>query len=323
MRAIVTGACGFIGSHVAELFLERGWPVQGWDCFTENYARADKDRNLAILRGPTFAMRAEPISWERFPEDLRATDVVVHLAGEPGVINSWGPGFDLYMERNIRATQIVLESCVQQGVARVVVASSASVYGDAGRSDALHEASPLQPLNPYGVSKLAVEALCRAYAARFDLSIVALRYFTVYGPRQRPDMAVSRVISRVLGGAAPVVFGDGSQVRDFTYVGDIAGATVAAATVPQAERFSVMNVCCGEPHSVRDVVERVCALFGRPNATVELPPRAGEVIRSVGDHTQARARLAWSPTVSLEDGLSRQVAWARAASDDQSLSSAA
>ncbi len=233
-RALVTGCAGFIGSHLTESLLEDGHAVLGVDCFNDNYRRADKRANLSVatdyeafelVTGDLVSLDVEAL--------LEAVDVIYHLAGEPGVRSSWGARFDRYTRHNVAATQRLLEAMVDFPGKRFVYASSSSVYGDA-LSLPTHEDVTPRPLSPYGVTKLAAEHLCVLYAEEQDVQTVALRYFSVYGPRQRPDMAFRRFCEAIVDGDPIEVFGDGRQSRDFTFVGDIVAATRAAADTPAA-----------------------------------------------------------------------------------------
>ncbi len=307
-RALVTGCAGFVGSHLTESLLADGCEVLGIDCFNANYARADKLRNLERAR--------EWDSFEFVPIDLTRGDLVdlvaecetvFHLAAEPGVRTSWGTGFERYVRNNVTATHHLLEAVRAVRGRRVVYTSSSSVYGQA-ESLPTAEDVVLQPVSPYGVTKLAAEHLCGSYADAFELDIVALRLFSVFGPRQRPDMAFAAFCRAILEGEPLHVYGDGRQTRDFTYVGDVVAATRAAAERPGL-RGAVLNIGAGAPASLDDAIEALAELAGR-QIPVTLEPRApGDVRHTAADVREARERLAYEPQVSLREGLAAQWAW--------------
>src|SRR5918996_1010848 len=252
MRYVVTGSAGFIGHHVCEALLDRGDEVDGVDAFTDNYDPALKRANAARLARHDRYRNVELDLATADPDDLdevlAGADAVVHLAAQPGVRWSWSDGFAVYVERNITASQRLLEAAQRTRVPRLVLASSSSVYGNASTGEPLTEDAPTRPFSPYGVTKLAMEHLASAYAANWGLSSVVLRYFTVYGPGQRPDMALHRFITAVATGEEVTVYGDGRQVRDFTYAADAAAATVAAIEADVAPT-TVLNVAGGAPTS--------------------------------------------------------------------------
>ena len=315
MPAVVTGAAGFVGSHLAEALVAEGRDVVGVDCFTPYYDRRTKEDNLrALLDGD-----AGPGSFRLVEADLRdadlvglldGADVVFHLAAQPGVRLSWSDGFAAYASCNVLATQRLLDAAVTVGVGRVVYASSSSVYGNAVRYPVVETDLPA-PHNPYGVTKLAGEHLCGLYAANHGLATVALRYFTVYGPRQRPDMAFHRVIEAALGAGAFTLYGDGSQVRDFTHVHDVVRANLLAAEADVAPG-TVANVCGGAATSLSEVIDIVCGTVGAAVPIERLPEQAGDVARTGGVNDRAVERLGWRPGVDLRDGIAEQVAWLRA-----------
>ena len=310
MPQLVTGAAGFIGSHLAEALLDDGHEVVGVDAFTPYYDRAEKEGNLCrLLADDRF----------RFVEaDLRDTDldslfdgidVVYHQAAQPGVRLSWSDGFATYDSCNVLATQRVLEAARRAGVGRVVYASSSSVYGNAD-SYPVAETDLPRPHSPYGVTKLAAEHLCGLYAANHGVSTVSLRYFTVYGPRQRPDMAFHRLIEGALDQTPFPLYGDGSHVRDFTYVGDIVRANVLAGRADAAPG-TVVNVCAGGSTVLRDVIDAVGAAVGSPVPVEQHGEQPGDVQRTGGSNDAARRLLGWEPQTVLADGIAAQVAWHR------------
>jgi nucleoside-diphosphate-sugar epimerase len=305
---LVTGAAGFIGSHLCDVLLARGWTVRGLDSFNDFYEAGAKWRNLQGARDhPRFELIQGDLSELPLDEVLEGVDAVAHLAGEPGVSPSWGSAFERYVNRNVQATQRLLEAVCRQGVRRLVYASSSSVYGAA--TDALAARGEPRPKSPYGVSKLAAEALVGAYASCFDLTAVSLRYFSVYGPRQRPDMAAHRFIEALLDGQNLTVYGDGSQVRDYTYVGDVVDATVRALTA-DVPRAAVFDVACGNPQDVTTLIATLRELFGAERVEVDRrDERRGDVQRTEGKIDLAREWLGWVPQVDLRTGLARQLAW--------------
>jgi UDP-glucuronate 4-epimerase len=306
-RILLTGVAGFIGSHLAESLLAGGCAVRGVDAFTDTYAPAQKRANAAaVTRSRNVEIVAGDLAHDDLHGLLEGVDAVVHLAGEPGVPASWGAAFATYVERNVIATQRLLEAATAAGVRRFVYASSSSVYGPEQRP--LVESAVPRPLSPYGATKLAGEVLVGAYAQQRGLSTVALRYFSVYGPRQRPDMAAHRFIEALLDHRPVHVYGDGGQARDFTYVSDVVAATSAAltATVPAG---SVFNVARGEPVEVRDVLAILADELGVEPRIEHRPHRAGDTPRTDGCATAAREALGWQPLVDLRSGLRRQVEW--------------
>jgi UDP-glucuronate 4-epimerase len=305
----VTGAAGFIGSHVSEALIAAGHHVRGIDAFTSTYDPEQKRDNLAGLIGPRFELVEADLVTADIEALFDGVQAVVHLAAEPGVGASWGHGFTCYVERNVLAMQRVLEAAVRARVDRFVYASSSSVYGN-GIDAPFVESAPLRPASPYGASKLMGELLVAAYVEQRALPGVSLRYFSVYGPRQRPDMAAHRFIESMLDGRPLPLYGDGSQQRDFTYVADVVAATVAAMTADVA-LGSVFNVAAGRPVPIRRLVELLAGLVRREPLVVEEPERAGDVARTEGDASAAARALGWVPRTALLDGLARQVDWHR------------
>ncbi len=308
--AVVTGAAGFIGSHLVERLVDDGWRVRGIDAFTDTYDPAHKLTNLAAVADrPGFDLVVTDLVEADLADLLEGVTAVFHLAGEPGVADSWGARFERYAHRNVVATQRLLEASAAVGVEKFVYASSSSVYGDTAGRPARETDLPA-PRSPYGVSKLAAEHLVGAYARERSLQAVSLRYFTVYGPRQRPDMAFHRFIDAALAGGAIVVNGSGRQVRDCTYVDDVVAATVAAVHADFVPG-DVLNVGGGRPTSLLEVLDLLGELLGRRPPCVHGPPRPGDVARTEASNDRARARLMWAPRTCLAAGLARQVAWQR------------
>lgn len=306
MRYVVTGSAGFVGAHVCEALLERGHEVDGLDAFTDYYDPSIKRANAARLaRHDGFQGLELDLARADLDDVVAGADAVIHLAAQPGVRLSWSEGFAVYVERNISASQRLLEAARRTRVPRLVLASSSSVYGNA-TDQPIGEHAPTRPFSPYGVTKLAMEHLASAYGANWGLSTVVLRYFTLYGPGQRPDMALHRFIAAVAAGRPVPVYGDGEQVRDFTYVSDAAAATLAAVEADVAPA-SVFNVAGASPATVNHLLSLVSEHVGRPLVTRHLPAQAGDVRATHGAVDRARAVLGWRPEVSLDDGVKLQV----------------
>ncbi len=307
MKALVTGAAGFIGSTLAEHLVARGADVVGLDCFTDYYPRAAKERNLAALRAMAgFRFVEARIQDADLPGLLRDRTHVFHLAAQAGVRKSWGRDFDVYTVNNVEATQILLEAAAPLGLERFVYASSSSVYGDRVAIPMREDALP-QPVSPYGVTKLAAEQLCYLYHVNYGVPTVSLRYFTVYGPRQRPDMAFHKILRSTMRGESFHLFGDGGQTRDFTFVADAVAATAAAGDrgVPGA----VYNIGGGSRVSMNEVIELIGRVSGRAPAVIVDPVQKGDMRHTYADTTAARRDLGFSPGTTLEEGLRAEYGW--------------
>ena len=313
MKALVTGAAGFIGSTLSERLIRSGADVVGIDCFTDYYPRPLKERNLANLRSaPKFHFVESRIQDADLPSLLADRTHVFHLAAQAGVRKSWGKDFEIYTVNNIEATQVLLEACVGRPIDRLVYASSSSVYGD-NVAMPMREDAFIQPVSPYGVSKLAAEQLCYLYFVNHRVPTVSLRYFTVYGPRQRPDMGFNKFLRATILGQPITVFGDGEQTRDFTFVDDIVSATVAAAERGVPGR--VYNIGGGSRVSVNHVLEIVGRVADRaPILTVDSAQK-GDMRHTYANTDLARADLAFEPTVTLEQGLAAEYAWLKQSLD--------
>jgi nucleoside-diphosphate-sugar epimerase len=308
VRVVVTGVAGFIGGHLAQAALDAGHTVLGIDCLTPYYdVRVKQSRVDELLAVPGFSFAAADLREADLVPLLDGADVVFHEAGQPGVRLSWSDGFPDYVSHNIFATQRLLEAARAARPGRIVYASSSSVYGQAARYPTLETDLP-SPHSPYGVTKLAAEHLCGLYAANWGVPAVILRYFTVYGPRQRPDMGMHRFIEAVLDDRPLPVFGDGEQVRDFTYVDDVVAANLAAATADLAPG-TVLNVAGGGSISVNGLLAVLATVSGRAIAVDRLPEQPGDVRVTGGSIDRARALLGWSPQVSVAEGLARQYDW--------------
>jgi nucleoside-diphosphate-sugar epimerase len=304
MKCLVTGAAGFIGSHLCERLLQDGHRVEGIDAFIPYYPRAVKEDNLVAARThPRFSFRTIDLRSAPLDSLVEGVEVVFHLAAMPGLCRSW-TDFDLYESCNVTATQRLLRAVSHSGeLRRFIYASTSSVYGRYASGD---ETLPTRPISPYGVTKLAAENLCRAYAEEDGLPLVVLRYFSVYGPRQRPDMGYHRFVRALLSGEPVTVCGDGLQVRGNTYIEDCVEATVAAAGAMQGETY---NVGGGEAVSVWDVVRKLEAIVGRRAVIRREPARPGDQRHTCADTSKLVRHLGWQPRVSLDEGLARQVVW--------------
>lgn len=300
MRYAVTGAAGFVGSHLADLLEARGHEVVAIDCFTDYYDVALKEANAAGRDVLRLDLAEDEL-------DFSGLDGVFHLAGQPGV-RSFGDVFPLYARRNLVASQRVFEAAAAAGV-RVVFASSSSVYGEAETYPTPEQAEP-RPISPYGITKLACEHMARAYARDFGLDVVVARYFTVYGPRQRPDMFMARVVRALAEGGSFELYGDGGQSRSFTYVGDAVEAT--AALVDRAAPGTTYNVGGGEEASVLEAIALLERISGRTLDVVRGQRAPGDVARTKADVSRIGADLGWEPRTGIEDGLRAHWEWALA-----------
>lgn len=305
-RVLVTGAAGFIGSHLVDRLLDDGREIVGVDSFTGYYSRERKERNLAPARG---AYGFSLIEGDLLSLDLEGllnnVDAVVHLAGEPGVRRSWGVHFQKYMERNVMTTQRLLEAVYRAGDIRFVYASSSSVYGGDG-DHPTDEDYPRRPASPYGISKLAAEELVGLYRRERNVPTTALRYFTVYGPRQRPEMALSRFLFAANRGRPVEIYGDGEQKRDMTYVADAVNATVAALDA----RPGVYNIGGGVRATVNEMLGSVRRVTGMDLNVRYGPAAPGDVRSTWADFSRAAKYLNYTPEVGLEEGIAAQAEWA-------------
>ncbi len=310
MRCLVTGVAGFVGSTLAERLVALGHDVLGVDCFTDYYPRSNKEANLVALRaGPRFGFEELDLATADLAPLVKGTDAIFHQAAQAGVRASWGTMFETYTSCNVLATQRLLEATKQAGtVERFVYASSSSVYGDTTDLP-MRETSRPRPFSPYGVTKLAAEHLCELYRENFGVPTVSLRYFTVYGPRQRPDMGFHRFIARLLRGEPLPVYGDGEQTRDFTFVGDIVEANLQSLNEGAK---GVYNIGGGSRVTLNDVLATLGELTGRPLALDRQGKQPGDVRHTAADTSRAQAELSYQPKVSLREGLARQVEWMKA-----------
>lgn len=309
MKALVTGAAGFIGSSLSDELLRMGIEVVGVDCFTDYYSKDLKDRNLInAKRSNSFEFKHLNLALDDVSGALSGVQWIFHLAGQAGVRNSWGAEFQNYSEWNIVGTQKLLEAAKKQGgVEAFVAASSSSIYGSV--NDSVNELTLPSPISPYGVSKLAAEHLCTLYGNQFGLPTVSLRYFTVYGPRQRPDMAMYRIVDAAVRDKSFSVLGDGNQQRDFTYIADVVDATIKAAqfagkTNHLGESF---NIAGGTVCSLNDVISIIERISKRTVKRIYTDKPAGDPLKTFADTKKAIELLGWMPSTSLELGLEKQI----------------
>jgi UDP-glucose 4-epimerase len=307
MKCLVTGSAGFIGSHLAERLCELGHAVVGIDSFVEYYPRAVKERNLAPLRSrPSFRFVEADLAKDDLAPLVQGVDWIFHQAAQAGVRASWGRDFDVYAVNNVIATQRLLEAVRESSLRRFVYASSSSIYGDT-EDLPMRERSLPRPISPYGVTKLAAEHLCWLYHRSYGVPTVALRYFTVYGPRQRPDMAFHRFLRGALRGEEITLYDDGEQTRDFTYVGDVVAANVAAAE--RGSAGDVLNIGGGSRVSLNSVLATIERVSGRPLAVRREPRQRGDVRHTAADCTRAATAIGFRPDVELAEGLRREWQW--------------
>ncbi len=307
MKALVTGAAGFIGSHLCEALLDRRAQVTGLDCFTDYYPRSVKEANLSSNVGREgFRFVEARIQDADLKSLLGGVTHVFHLAAQAGVRKSWGRDFRVYSDNNVDASQQLLEACVGVPLHRFVYASSSSIYGDSVTIPMRETAVP-QPVSPYGVTKLAAEQLCYLYHVNHGVPATSLRYFTVYGPRQRPDMGFHRFISAAIAGEPITLYGDGEQTRDFTFVRDAVSATAAAGDRGVPGR--AYNIGGGSRVSVNQVLDIIGRVAGRPLDVRREPSQKGDMRDTFADTALARADLGFIPTVTLEEGIAAEYRW--------------
>lgn len=303
MKAFVTGCAGFIGSHIVDALLAKGHEVIGIDCFTDYYPREVKERNIrGAMKHKRFTLIEKDIlDMDSYPD----VDYVFHLAAQAGVRDSWGKTFNIYMRNNIGVTQKLLEFYTSMRLKKFVYSSSSSVYGDARLP--MSEESLLKPVSPYGVSKLAGENLCYLYYKNYQVPTISLRYFTVYGPRLRPDLAINKFVNAVLNGQEIVIYGDGLQTRDFTYVDDVVRANLIAADSAIVGR--VYNIGGGNRVSVNDLIKYIESTLGRAARVRHIEKQKGDVENTWADVSRAKIDLSWEPQVRLPVGLTKYIDW--------------
>jgi len=312
MKVIVTGAAGFIGSHLSERLVSEGVEVVGIDMFTDYYARSAKVANLSVLNTlPGFRLVEADLRADELDSHLEGADLIVHLAAQPGVRDSWGRGFEVYVGHNVLATQRVLDAAVRTGIERVVYASSSSIYGAAESLPTAEDVTPL-PISPYGVTKLTGESLLGAYRP-LGISSASLRFFTVYGPRQRPDLAIHKFARKLDSGQILPIYGDGTSSRDYTYVDDIVDGVVRALgwTAGSDPKYDIFNLGESRPVELRRLVKVLEQTMGVTVKREQLPMQAGDVERTFADLTKSSAVLGYRPTTEIETGIARFVSWFR------------
>jgi nucleoside-diphosphate-sugar epimerase len=305
-RSVVTGAAGFVGSNICDRLLALGHDVVGLDCYTDYYKRSRKEQNLADAhehRGFSF-VEADLVETD-LDSLLSGADYVFHQAGQAGVRPSWGAHFAGYIRNNIDATQRLLEALKDSSIKKLVFASSSSIYGNTEELPVSERALP-KPVSPYGVTKLAAEHLCSLYATNYGLPVVSLRYFTVYGPRQRPDMAIQRFLSACKSGETVSLYGDGTQTRDFTFVGDAVEANVLAMSAMES---CVVNICGGSTISMNGLIELIERTTGKPLNLVREDAARGDAKHTFGGNSLANQLLDFSPKTSLADGVAAHWRW--------------
>ncbi len=310
-KNIVTGAAGFIGSHLTEAFLKRGEEVIGLDEFNDYYDPILKRQNITHLQKfSNFKLiegNIQLLDWKLLLKDV---DVVYHQAAQAGVRGSWGEGFRAYTERNISSTQVMLEAAIEaKNLKRFIYASTSSVYGDAETLPTSEQICP-KPVSPYGITKLAAERLCGLYHKNFGVPFIALRYFTVYGPRQRPDMAFHKFYKAVLEDKAIPIYGDGLQTRDFTFVSDAVAANLAASTADNAVG-EIFNIGGGSRVVLKEVLETMEEIVGKPIKKNYIERAMADARHTAADVSKAKRVLLYQPSVSLSKGLALEWEWVK------------
>ena len=307
MRSLVTGVAGFIGSHLAERLIKEGHEVVGIDCFTDYYARSIKEKNLKeLLQVSGFTFLEGNLLEVNLSDLLVGVDYIFHQAAQAGVRSSWGDEFEIYTSNNILATQKLLEACKHSDIRRFIYASSSSVYGDSEELP-LRERSLLKPVSPYGVTKLAAEHLCYSYWKNYQVPVISLRYFTVYGPRQRPDMAFHRFVRAILDGGEIEIYGNGEQTRDFTFISDaVSGNILAMKNNAEGEIF---NIGGGSRVSVNEVLDIIQNIAGKTAKIVYRDVQKGDVRHTLADTNKAKKHLGYIPEVDLKTGLKEEWKW--------------
>lgn len=308
MDFLVTGACGFIGTNLSQELMNAGHRVLGVDSFTQNYSIPLKTKNFEHLKKfPMFEFLHQDLLEADIHSILEGKDGIFHLAGQPSVQNSWGVDFQTYVDRNVVLTHRLLRAALESGVEKFVNSSSSSIYGKVKHTPTLEDDTP-NPVSPYGVTKLAGEHLCTLYGKEFGLNTVSLRYFTVYGPRQRPDMAFNKLVRAAIDGTTFPLHGDGSQIRDFTFVGDVVNANILAMekTVPPG---TVINIGGGSPVTMKEVIKKV---ENSLHVEIKIEQEGlgyGNPLVTSADCTRAAGLLGWTPKTTMDEGLQRQIDW--------------
>lgn len=305
MKYLVTGCAGFIGSHLIERLLQNGNEVIGIDCFTEYYSKKIKKNNLLdALKSDRFIfLEKDLLKIEEYPE----VDIVFHMAAQAGVGDSWGKNFSTYTSNNIETTQKLLEYYKDFDIKKFIYSSSSSVYGDAKLP--MNEESILKPVSPYGVSKLAGENLCYLYWKNYNVPTISLRYFSVYGPRQRPDMAINKFVSSILNKEKITIYGDGEQTRDFTFIDDIIDVLILSNESHLIGE--IFNVGGGSRISVNQLIKTIEEITGKKAILEYLPKQKGDALDTEADLTKIKNSLRWKPQININEGLKRYVKWYR------------
>lgn len=303
MKALVTGCAGFIGSHLTDRLLSEGYEVTGLDCFTDYYARSIKESNIhEALKNPLFTLIEEEIlNITAFPD----VDYIFHESAQAGVRASWGRDFAIYTRMNIESTQYLLESYKNTPLKKFIYASSSSVYGDVTLP--MKESVRPQPVSPYGVTKLAAEHLCHLYRKNYGVPTVSLRYFTVFGPRQRPDMGIHKFVRAIINGDPITIYGDGTQTRDFTYITDIVDANIKTALSPITG--GVFNIGGGSRITVNELIHIIEETCGKKGSLMYGDQQEGDVTDTLADIDLARIKMGWAPHVSVREGIISFVSW--------------
>jgi UDP-glucose 4-epimerase len=306
MKALVTGGAGFIGSHLAEGLLKLGWKVRGIDSFTDYYAREIKENNLKNLKeNKNFSFQEEDLLHLDLGKALEGIDYLFHLAAQPGVRKSWGRNFEIYIRNNITVTQRLLEEVKEFPLKKFILASSSSVYGESPLP--MRENNVLKPISPYGVTKLASENLGYLYYKSYKMPVIILRYFTVYGPRQRPDMAFHRFIEAILNNEEITIYGDGNQTRDFTYISDVVEATIKAAR--SEITGEIINIGGGAQVTVNETLKILEEITKKKAKVKYIEKQKGDMLHTFADISKAKRLLNYQPKVKLREGLEKEVAW--------------
>jgi len=312
MRCLVTGCAGFIGSHLAGRLVRSGFEVMGIDSFTDYYDRRIKEANMQVLLSSEgFTLMREDLLSIDLDKSLEGVDYIFHHAAQPGVLASWGSRFETYVNNNILATQRILEAAKKVSIKSFILASSSSVYGDCELP--MREERRLSPISPYGVSKLACENLCYSYWKSFGVPIVSLRYFTVYGPRQRPDMAFHKFIRAILKGEEITIYGDGNQTRDFTYIDDAVNANLLV--IEKSFPGEIFNIGGGSYISVSGAIKLLEEIVEKKARIRYIEKRKGEMDATWADIGKAKKMLGYSPRFDLREGLRQEVEWIKGIMD--------
>ncbi|MCX7974517.1 MAG: GDP-mannose 4,6-dehydratase [Candidatus Aminicenantes bacterium] len=307
MKCLVTGCAGFIGSHLAEKLLAEGYQVVGLDCFTDFYPRWIKQKNLSsLLHHCHFQFIEDDLNQVNLKKILEDIDFIFHLAAQAGVRTSWGKNFKDYLRNNIQATQRLLEAVKNKKIEKLIFASSSSVYG-LSPFFPMRETGPVQPISPYGVTKLAAEQLCFLYFKNYGLPTISLRFFTVYGPRQRPDMAFHKFLLALLKDEPITLYGDGHQTRDFTFIDDIIEASLLA--MKRGKPGEVYNIGGGHQKELAEVIEIMERITNRKARITWVETQKGDVLHTLASIEKAQHELGYQPKTNLENGLRQQWVW--------------